>query len=108
EARALKVFRQVAMIEPLRPEPYLYGLRLAQQLNDLEGIRWSSLGILKQAWSGDKHEVVQKASRAAAAALAQLKAENRTSEAEEFQAALDEAKVRDCLVKVTWTGDADV
>ena len=32
EARALKVFRQVAVLEPLRPEPYLYGLQLAQRL----------------------------------------------------------------------------
>ncbi|MBI3839400.1 MAG: hypothetical protein HY288_15890, partial [Planctomycetia bacterium] len=108
EIRALKVFHQVAMVEPLRPEPYLFGLQLAQRLNDLEGIKWSSLGILKQAWPKDKNDVVQNASRAAAATLEQLKAEKRLTEAVEFQAQLDQAKVRDCLVKVTWTGEADV
>lgn len=108
ESRALKVFHQVSILEPLRPEPYLYGLQLAQCVNDLDGIKWSSLGILKQAWPRDKNEIVQSAKRAAAAALERLKAENRTSEAAEFQAALDQAKVRDVHVKVTWTGDADV
>ena len=108
ESRALKIFHQVTVLEPLRPEPYLYGLQLAQRLNDLEGIRWSSLGILKQEWPRDKNSVVQSASRAAAAVVAQLKAEKRSSEAAEFQAQLDIASVRDCKVKVTWTGDADV
>jgi hypothetical protein len=108
ETRALKIFHQVSMLEPLRPEPYLFGLQLAQRLNDLEGMKWSSLGILKQAWSKDKKDVADSAARTAAAVLAQLKAEKRTREAAEFQAQLDQAKVRDCLVKVTWTGDADI
>ena len=108
ESRALKIFHQVTILEPLRPEPYLYGLQLAQRLDDLDGIRWSSVGILKQEWPRDKQGVVQTASRAAAAVLAQLKAEKRAEEAAEFQAQLNTANVRDCKVKVTWTGDADV
>jgi hypothetical protein len=108
EARALKVFRQVSVVEPLRPEPYLYGLQLAQRVNDLDGLRWSSLGILKQAWPRDKNHIVQSAKRSAADVVVQLKAQNRAKEAAEFQAELDKAKARDCLVKVTWTGDADI
>ena len=46
--------------------------------------------------------------RAAAGAVAQLESENRHDEAKAFQAELDRANIRDCLVKVTWTGDADV
>jgi hypothetical protein len=108
ESRALEVFRQVALIEPLRTEPYLYGLQLSTQLRDLEGIKWSSLGILKQAWPKDKNAIVEAAKRAAAAAVGQLKAENRTEEAARLQAEIDKAAIRDCVVKVTWTGDADV
>ncbi len=37
-----------------------------------------------------------------------LKTEKRAEEAAEFQAQLDKARVRDCIVKVSWTGDADV
>ena len=61
EARALKVFRQVTILEPLRPEPYLFGLKLSQQLNDLDGIRWSSLGVLKQAWPKEQSDVPRRA-----------------------------------------------
>jgi hypothetical protein len=108
EARALSIFRQVSLVEPLRPEPYLYGLQLAERLRDLEGIRWSSIGILKQAWPKDKGAIVERARRAAAAAVTQLKSEKRNDEAERLQAEIDKAKIRDCIVKITWTGDADV
>ncbi len=108
EKRALKMFEQVALAEPLRPEPYLYGLQLAQRLNDVDGIRWSSLGILKQAWPKDKAAIVDQAKRAAAGAIAELQSKNQAEQAEAFQAALDRASIRDCIVKVTWTGDADI
>jgi hypothetical protein len=108
EKRALQIFEQVSKAEPLRPEPYLYGLQLSQRLNDADGIRWSSLGILKQAWPKSKAGVVEQAKRAAEGAIAQLKNENQTQAAEAFQSALDKASVRDCIVKVTWTGDADI
>jgi hypothetical protein len=35
--RALKLYQQVAKLEPLRPEPYAFGLSAAKRLNDLEG-----------------------------------------------------------------------
>ncbi|HEX5443331.1 MAG TPA: hypothetical protein VFW87_05870, partial [Pirellulales bacterium] len=108
DARALKVFREVSILEPLRPEPYLYGLQLATRLGDVDGIRWSSLGILKQAWPKDKSQLVEQAKRASAAAIEQLKRENRKEEAAQFQAELNKASIRDCRVVVSWTGDADV
>ncbi|MCR4415824.1 MAG: hypothetical protein NUV77_25700, partial [Thermoguttaceae bacterium] len=44
--RALQVFRQVSQIQPMRPEPYIQGLRLAEELKDLEGLQWATVGIL--------------------------------------------------------------
>ena len=108
EARALKLFRQVSIVEPLRPEPYVYGLQLAQRLNQLEAVQWSSLGILRQAWPNDKTDVWQTGLRAAVATLEQLKSDKRSAEAAEFQREIDKALQRDCIVRVTWTGDADV
>jgi len=40
--------------------------------------------------------------------LDRLRAENRTKEADEFLAALDEAVQRDCVAIVTYTGDAEI
>ena len=50
DQRALQVFRQVASIEPLRPEPYVVGMKVAQRSHDLEGIQWATVGVLSQGW----------------------------------------------------------
>ena len=108
EKRALSVFRQVSAAEPLRPEPLQYGLQLASRINDLEGKKWASLAVLKQAWPNDKRELRDQANRTALAVLEQLKVEKRLKEARAFETQLAQALVRDVLVTVTWTGDADV
>ena len=108
EKRALSIFRQVSAADPLRPEPLQYGLQLASRVNDLDALQWASLGVLKQAWPNDKRELENQANRVARAVVAQLKAEKRTKEAAEFEAKWGQALIRDVLVKVTWTGDADV
>ena len=108
DARALKLYRQAAQLEPTRYEPYMYGLAIAERLKDLDGIQWACVGVMGQAWPDDKLSVVQKARHAATAALEQLKKEIRTADAERFQAALEQALIRDCVVHVSWTGDAEV
>jgi len=105
---ALQIFRQVAEMEPAWPEPYMHGLKTAQRLKDLEGIQWATLGILSQAWTKDEGMVWKTGLYAAHATLKQLRDEGRTSEAEQFEAALNQALLRDCWVKVSFTGDADV
>ena len=106
--RALQLFRQVGELDPSAPEPFVHGLRLGQKLDDLDAIQWSTVGILSQAWSQRQLNIWQEAFRAAEATLDRLRSEGRKSEAEAYQDALDKALVRDCVVIVTWTGDADV
>ena len=106
--RALDVFRQVAQQDPVRPEPYMLGLKAARELNDLDGLRWASLGILNQAWTKDQEKVWETGVGVAKEVLDRLKKENRTKEADEFLAELNKAMSRDCVVAVHWTGDADV
>jgi len=106
--RALQLFRQVAEVDPSAPEPFVYGLRLAQKLDDVEAIQWSTVGILSQAWPDRQSSVWEEASRVAEATLERLRSEVRKEEAKAYQAALDEALVRDCVAIVSWTGDADV
>ena len=108
ERRALKLFRQVAEREPSRVEPLVYALKLAQRTEDLEGIKWATVGIVNHAWPARQQEVWDTAVRAANAAIEQLKAQHKTEEAQTYQAALEKALVRDCRVVVTWTGDADI
>jgi hypothetical protein len=108
DRRALGIFRQVSRMEPLRPEPYLLGLRAAQRIDDLEGLKWATLGILRQVWSRKQIEVWKTADRVAKDLVARLKAQNRQREAAEYEAALQQAGVRDCAIVVSWTGEADV
>ncbi len=56
DQRALQLFREVAFANPFRPEPYALGLASAKRLDDVDGIRWATLGILSQAWP-EAHQV---------------------------------------------------
>ncbi len=106
--RALQIYRQAADLDPIHPEPYMLGLRAARAANDLEGLKWASLGILGQAWPEDHSNIWQAGVGVAKEVLDKLRAEKRTKEADAFLAALDDAVARDCVVVVTWTGEADV
>lgn len=108
ERRALNLFRQVAQAAPTQPEPYLLGLRSAQRLDDLDGIRWAVTGILSQAWPNDQTDIWRTGLRVAQSTIERLKSENRAAEAKAFQESLDAAVARDCVVVVSWTGDADI
>lgn len=108
ERRALSIYQQISKANPARPEPILQGLALAQRLNDVQAIQWACVGILSQAWSGEQSELAERAFRIGKATYEQLLAEGRKSEADAFNTAVAQAQQRDCVVTVTWTGEADI
>jgi hypothetical protein len=108
DKRAMQLVRQVATLEPLRHEACALGLRLARQSDDLDAIRWATLGVISQAWPSDQVEVQREGVRLAKATLARMRAEGPPEEADRYERQLAEALARDCLVRVSWTGDADV
>jgi uncharacterized membrane protein YgcG len=106
--RALKLYREVAETNPLRPEPYVCGLSLARQLKDDAATRWACVGILSQAWPAEHRQIETDARRSAEALLLRMEKENRKDDYQKFVGELNAALVRDCIVKVTWTGNADI
>jgi len=108
DRRAMLVCQQAAKMEPLRGEAYVLGLRSAQQIDDVAGIRWSTIGILSQAWPTRMAEIELTASRVAKATLERLGSEGRTDERDAFLNELQQAVVRDCVIRVSWTGEADI
>jgi hypothetical protein len=108
DRRAMLLYQQVAKIEPLRSEAYALGLRAAERCEDVSGLRWATAGILTQAWPTELAEIELTASRIAKATLEQLASEGKESEREAYLKQLQEAVVRDCLVRVSWTGEADI
>ena len=71
---------------------------------EFAGLAWASC----QAWPNNKKGVEDSAHYAASALIEKLRKEGKTAEADDFRKSLDAAQTRDCLVKVTWTGEADV
>lgn len=106
--RALSLLRQFSRIQPLRPEPYVIGLQLARDLDDLEALEWTTIGILSQAWTGEQQELWHTARRVAQATVERLQSQQRGGEAEALAKAIKEAMVRDCVVVISWTGEADI
>ncbi|MEM9352925.1 MAG: hypothetical protein AAGA92_07925 [Planctomycetota bacterium] len=108
DERAVEVYRQVTKTTPLNHEAYALALKVAERTGELDQIRWATLGVLRHGWTDDQASIREAASRLARSTLARLSEEGEAAEAESFRRELDEAVVRDCLVKVTWAGNADV
>ncbi len=107
DSRALKIYQDVAKVLPTLPEPYVYGLRTAKRLGDPKALRWATLGILNQAWPAEQAAIFKEGVLSAKAALESLKAKN-PAEAAAYEQALNEAIRRDAVVRVTWSGEADL
>ncbi|MDO5567482.1 MAG: hypothetical protein Q4G59_12545, partial [Planctomycetia bacterium] len=107
--RALDLFHEVSKVVPTRPEPYVRGLALSQELNDEEAQKWVCIGIASQAWEGKLVDSVWQAGADLAQRLiAKMMERGQTEEAAKFEKALAQAKVRDVIVEVWWTGDAEI
>lgn len=108
EAQALKMYRQASELQDTRAEPYVMGLKLAQKLNDYDAIRWAACGILTNAWTKNFEQLHRDAENAAEDACRELIELGRRDEAAALERAVAEAKTRDLIVRLTWSGDGDV
>jgi hypothetical protein len=108
DRRAMQLYQQVIKLQPLRYDAYALGLRAAEKCDDLEGIQWATVGILSQAWPKNEAEIQDVATRVAKATLERLADEGRKPEHDAYLQQLQNAVVRDCVIHVSWTGEADV
>ena len=108
ETRALDLFREVSAAAPHRYEPYVHGLKVAQELNDRDGLQWACVGILNQSWPKEQRDVAERAARAAQALVLELRQAGENDRAAELEKAIAQAQGRDVRIVVTWTGDADL
>jgi len=108
DTRAVTVYRQIAKISPMHREAYAFGLRAAQRVEDLAGIRWATTGILSHAWPREQDEIRRTASRVAQATLEDLKSNGDEKTYAAYLRQLKQAMARDVVVIATWSGDADI
>ena len=107
DRRAMLLYQQVAKLEPMR-DAYALGLRAAERCDDLDGVQWATVGILSQAWPTELASIELTASRVARATLERLTSEGKTEARDAYLKELQNAVVRDCVVRVSWTGSADI
>ncbi|WP_198953651.1 hypothetical protein [Rhodopirellula sp. MGV] len=107
-AASLRLCQRVADLEPNRREPYVMGMRLAESLDDHDAIVWACEGVLSQAWPVEFSDIVDKAKLLARSTYAGLIEEGQTEKAAKFGEALKLASAHDVVIRVSWTGDADI
>ena len=106
--RALDLYRQASMIDPTRPEAYVLGLKLARDLNDADGVQWAATGIVMRAWTKDHTALHKEAEQAALDMEQTLRKKGEFTAADKLVAAMAEARQRDLVVELTWSGAADL
>lgn len=106
--RAIQIYQQVAKIDPQRDEAYILALRAAERTDNLDGITWATEAILGRAWPVEQAAIEETALRIAKATLRKMEAEGQTTTLAEYRDRLQKAMARDCLIRVSWTGEADV
>ena len=108
DERALAMYQQAARIAPTRPEPYLRGLQIARELNDTKGVEWGVAGVLTNVWLPGYPAYHREAENIAAVVEETLRKAGKSSEADALKAAVVVAQQRDLMLKLTWTGNADL
>jgi len=107
-AQALKLYHQVSKLEPTRPEPYLLGLRLADELKDTDSLTWASTGVLTWYWFEDYEAKHREAIKLMRDWQLRLEQAGKSEQAQGLKIALEKALVRDLQLRLEWSGDADL
>ncbi len=107
EKRAIGLCEDIARAYPTRTEPILMGLRAANRIQDINGIRWATVGVYSHEWP-ENPEIVDEARRSADALRLRLQQSGDDNLLTQYEQELKLAKRRDCYAKVSWTGDADL
>ncbi|MGI5832431.1 MAG: hypothetical protein ACOX6D_07870 [Thermoguttaceae bacterium] len=107
--KALELYREVSKYDPARPEPYVRALALARETGDEDAQKWVTIGIASGAWEGRlETDVWEAGSQMAGELIEKMKAAGRDEELAAYEKELTEALVRDLVIEVRWSGDAEV
>ncbi len=108
KVEALQLLRDLAVVQPLRYEVFALALPLAKESGDIDHLRWVCTGIVSKAWPKEYASIYDQADLLAQTTKVQLEQAGQKDEAKAFEADVKNAKLRDLIVKVTWTGKADL
>ncbi len=105
---ALRLYRQASQLAPERAEPYILALKHARHVRDADAVGWAACGILRFAWTRDYAELHRDAENAALEAEQWLRRDGDAAAADELKSSVAEAHARDLVLRLTWSGTADL
>jgi hypothetical protein len=108
DRQAIKLCRQLTRIDPANREAYALAMTVAARTDDGGTLAWACPGVLSHEWPAGQQEIVVRAARLAKATIDSLEKAGRTTEVAAFRSAVDGALVRDVVIDLSWTGDADI
>jgi tetratricopeptide (TPR) repeat protein len=106
--QAIRICRRITRLEPTNSEAYALAMTLAAEREDVATLLWACPGVLAHEWPAAQRDLAIRAGRIAKSTIDSLKKAGRKEEAAALEAAADRALVRDLVVEISWTGDADV
>jgi hypothetical protein len=107
-AAAFRVYQEAARVSPSQAEPYVLGLKLARKLKNPQAVQWASSGILTHVWGRGFERHHENAEDASLDTQRALRRDGQNEQADQLAAALAEARRRDLIVRVEWSGDGDL
>ena len=108
DSAALHLYVQASRLAPVRPEPYVLGMRIATRLKDWEQVGWGASGTLSFAWTRNHESLHKEAIGLAQDAAKELLKAGKTEAVAKLKKQIAEALQRDLVVKLTWAGKGDL
>ena len=106
--RGLELLREVTLRDPSAELAYAKAFEIATYLDDSDALQWSTLGVLSQEWPRENADIFESAVRSSKALIKQMREDGLNHQADQYASKVREALSRDVVVKVSWSGDADV
>jgi hypothetical protein len=100
--RAIAFCRQAAQLEPNDFHPYEVALAYAETAKDPLAMEWAVGKLVSQDWPVDNLMIQGNAKRRLGSLATTLKSENRGTDAEKLEAALQRLNQRDLIVQLVW------
>jgi hypothetical protein len=109
--KAFPLYKQALEVMIPKREFYSATFRLGQELHDEfqdeTSLRWIALAILTQEWENNSgRKMAENALNSLQNLETKMKKNGRTEEATQLATEIREARLRDCVVTIEWTGNA--
>lgn len=106
--QALRLYRQVSVLDPLRVESYVMGLSVAEVVQDPGAVAWTAPGVLMRSWGKDWKNLHQRAEDLAQRTIDQLRETGRELEATTLEQLMAAARQHDLHVILDWNGNGNL